>query len=135
MPIDMGQYNTINLQKELAESMREILAEEVKGEEPSEILEREAGQPSLEKGMEAPAELADEVAEIVDETDTEPESEYYRPNAAQPATEEVFFEEDVKDILLDIFGEIRHIFPKAFLFLFLLHFRQRLFRKFLPFRR
>ncbi len=105
--IDMGQYNTINLQKELAESMREILAEEVKGEEPSEILEREAVQPSLEKGMEAPAELADEVAEIVDETDTEPESEYYRPNAAQPATEEVFFEEDVKDILLEDTKEIK----------------------------
>ena len=105
--IDMGQYNTINLQKELAESMREILAEEVKGEEPSEILEREAVQPSLEKGMEAPAELADEVAEIVDETDTEPESEYYRPNAAQPATEEVFFEEDVKDILLERYRQ-RH---------------------------
>ena len=26
--IDMGQYNTINLQKELAESMKEILGEE-----------------------------------------------------------------------------------------------------------
>lgn len=33
--VDVGQYNTINLQMELAESMKEILAEEAPKEEPS----------------------------------------------------------------------------------------------------
>lgn len=35
-PVDVGQYNTMNLQKELAESMKEILSDDQTGEETSQ---------------------------------------------------------------------------------------------------
>lgn len=98
--IDMGQYNTINLQKELAESMREILAEEAKEGQPVETLETEAEQPPQEKNGISPSAMADKATEIEESAGAE-------GDAWQPATEEVFFEEDVKDILLEDTKEIK----------------------------
>lgn len=107
--IDMGQYNTINLQKELAESMKEILGEE------EEAL---SGDP-VRKAVETPA-LPEEIHEVKEAAlvlqelgieakpgdewvDTSREEEALK---GQDSKEEVFFEEDVKDVLLEDTKEI-----------------------------
>lgn len=104
--VDLGQYNTINLQQALAESMREILAEE---EQP----ESEAEQSSMGAVTESiVAPLLQETGEILETQNAdfvpleEPEVQQDEPEQLQMpeapiATEEVFFEEDVKDILLE----------------------------------
>ena len=101
--IDMGQYNTINLQKELAESMKEILGEEEK-ENASDMI-------PVTEAIVAP--LLQETGDILqadkpDKAVKEPEKEEVKENPAAVATEreEVFFEEDVKDILLEDTKEI-----------------------------
>ena len=101
--IDMGQYNTINLQKELAESMKEILGEEDK--------EHASDMDPVTEAIVAP--LLQETGDILqadkpDKAVKEPEKEEVKENPAAVATEreEVFFEEDVKDILLEDTKEI-----------------------------
>ncbi len=101
--IDMGQYNTINLQKELAESMKEILGEEEK--------ENASDMNPVTEAIVAP--LLQETGDILqadkpDKAVKEPEKEEVKENPAAVATEreEVFFEEDVKDILLEDTKEI-----------------------------
>lgn len=101
--IDMGQYNTINLQKELAESMKEILGEEEK--------ENASDMDPVTEAIVAP--LLQETGDILqadkpDKAVKEPEKEEVKENPAAMATEreEVFFEEDVKDILLEDTKEI-----------------------------
>lgn len=101
--IDMGQYNTINLQKELAESMKEILGEEEK--------ENASDMDPVTEAIVAP--LLQETGDILqadkpDKAVKEPEKEEVKENLAAVATEreEVFFEEDVKDILLEDTKEI-----------------------------
>ncbi len=101
--IDMGQYNTINLQKELAESMKEILGEEEK--------ENASDMDPVTEAIVAP--LLQETGDILqadkpDKAVKEPEKEEVKENPAAVATEreEVFFEEDVKDILLEDTKEI-----------------------------
>ena len=66
--VDVGQYNTINLQMALAESMKEILAEDVP-QEPSEEEQEsdEIAEPVYE------AQESESVAEIVSEEEEEPE--------------------------------------------------------------
>lgn len=108
--IDMGQYNTLNLQKELAESMKEILGEE---EETSSsmgpvtesivapLLQETGDMPQMEnqgKALQKP-EKKKEIVRTADVLKEEAPQE-------QTATEEVFFEEDVKDILLEDTKEI-----------------------------
>lgn len=116
--IDMGQYNTINLQKELAESMKEILAEEAKKGQQAGTSEDEIEKPSLEKETVSSSIPTDDVIEARKEIGAEdvmaPSKNEYFPEkggekgvVAQPATEEVFFEEDVKDILLEDTKEIK----------------------------
>ena len=101
--IDMGQYNTINLQKELAESMKEILGEEEN--------ENASDMNPVTEAIVAP--LLQETGDILqadkpDKAVKEPEKEEVKENPAAVATEreEVFFEEDVKDILLEDTKEI-----------------------------
>ena len=101
--IDMGQYNTINLQNELAESMKEILGEEEK--------ENASDMNPVTEAIVAP--LLQETGDILqadkpDKAVKEPEKEEVKENPAAVATEreEVFFEEDVKDILLEDTKEI-----------------------------
>lgn len=115
--IDMGQYNTINLQKELAESMKEILGEEEEeGEKASSMdpvmesiiapLLQETGDMSQVKGQEAISEEPEK--EIKQETVKPPVEEEKKGEAeSRTATEEVFFEEDIKDILLEDTKEIK----------------------------
>ena len=106
--IDMGQYNTINLQKELAESMKEILGEEPDQDTSSlEPFKESVVAPLLQ-------ETGDMVSDAVvqEEKKAAPESRGKLPEtekeetAGQEAREEVFFEEDVKDILLEDTKEI-----------------------------
>lgn len=87
--IDMGQYNTINLQKELAESMKEILGEE-------QDKETSSMNPVTESIV---APLLQETGDI---TSTEEEEE-----TSQAAREEVFFEEDARDILSEDTKEMK----------------------------
>ena len=125
--VDLGQYNTINLQQALAESMKEILGEEEQEEaEPSTMgpitesivapLLQETGDipvvqpvdfPVIEEITQEPAYVAQEqpVMEepVVEKSITEEPVQIPEPPIA---TEEVFFEEDIKDILLEDTKEI-----------------------------
>ena len=110
----MGQYNTINLQKELAESMKEILGEEPDQDTSSlEPFKESVVAPLLQ-------ETGDMVSDAVvqEEKKAAPESRGKLPEtekeetAGQEAREEVFFEEDVKDILLEDTKEINIGLPE-----------------------
>ena len=116
--IDMGQYNTINLQKELAESMKEILAEEAKKgqqagtwEDGIEKLppEKETASSPIptDEAIKARRDTGAEDAIIPPKDEGSPETGGEERAVNQPATEEVFFEEDVKDILLEDTKEIK----------------------------
>ncbi len=124
--VDVGQYNTINLQKELAESMKEILGEEVfpqvQHQEPDsneelslEEVTRSIVAP-LSQSTEAispikpmtvlPQTILPQTSELKQSESIPQEPEvketpvFKRPPAPQPSTEEVFFE-DIKDMLLE----------------------------------
>ncbi len=109
--IDMGQYNTINLQKELAESMKEILGEEEEAVSADPVMEPidASKQPEAEK-----AHVEREAALVLQELGIEakPGDEWTDKVKEEDAlkgrssTEEVFFEEDVKDVLLEDTKEI-----------------------------
>lgn len=101
--IDMGQYNTINLQKELAESMKEILGEE----EDEEV----SSMGPVTESIVAP--LLQETGDMLQTAAVqEPEKKVQEPEKKQPETreeaarEEVFFEEDARDILSEDTKEI-----------------------------
>lgn len=97
--VDVGQYNTINLQMALAESMKEILEEEpVNEEEPdAEVVETE--EPVEEEVAEDTADIgtqpADEEDSFEEETDSEPSiaesiiAPLLQETEELPATEEV----------------------------------------------
>lgn len=128
--VDVGQYNTINLQMALAESMKEILGEEEEEKEPEEISEEVSEESSIgaiTQSIIAP--LLQDTGEIALQEseeavlETEPEVPVQMPEP-ETATEEVFFEEDVKDVLLedtkeitigeiiDNFGDTKELSPK-----------------------
>ena len=88
--VDVGQYNTINLQMALAESMKEILAEDVP-QEPSEEEQEsdEIAEPVYE------AQESESVAEIVSEEEEEPEE----------ITETVIEEEEPEEITETVYEE------------------------------
>ena len=93
--VDLGQYNTMNLQKELAESMREILGEDV-GSKPEHFFtgqRAETVKPSMQK-QDGQAQDAFRQSEAL------LEQERPAPSGHPVAMQEVFFEEDVKDVLL-----------------------------------
>ncbi len=121
--VDLGQYNTINLQKELAESMKEIL-----GDGRHEQSEKDSLEPIVESivapllqetgdilpGIQEPPRQALQIGELefveLDEAEEEeepetaveePEEQVLPPKQQESriAMEEVFFEEDIKDIL------------------------------------
>lgn len=78
--VDVGQYNTINLQMELAESMKELLAEETPDQEPSitdtliaPLLEETAKLPETEILEEEAMVLEEEPEEAEDFEEEEPE--------------------------------------------------------------
>lgn len=135
--VDLGQYNTINLQKELAESMKEILGNE--REEESENVSmgpvtesivapllQETGDLSQDI-LNIPLNMSQNTPRIKDiefvelEEEAAAVSEHPAEKAQTPdsrvATEEVFFEEDIKDILLEDtkrinMGDTKKISPK-----------------------
>lgn len=135
--VDLGQYNTINLQKELAESMKEILGNE--REEESENVSmgpitesivapllQETGDLSQDI-LNIPFNMSQNTPRIKDiefvelEEEEAAVSEHPAGKAQAPdsriATEEVFFEEDIKDILLEDtkrinMGDTKEIAPK-----------------------
>ena len=76
--VDVGQYNTINLQMALAESMKEILADDDGGAEPSEetmLPDEEEPEEEFDAGeTEDPADIRDKMPDVQDE-DHEPEEE------------------------------------------------------------
>lgn len=143
--VDVGQYNTINLQAALAESMKELLGEEepeaeadLSEEQTDETGEGETGNSSMEaitQSIVAPllqdtedisqvrtAAFAAFTEEPAKTESTEPEASVsmdimdVQPQDTEDipvqipepetATEEVFFEEDVKDVLLEDTKEI-----------------------------
>lgn len=116
--VDVGQYNTINLQKELAQSMKEILGEDAFPENQPHL-----GKPNLEEPKEeltldevtrsivaplsqkqetiAPVNKMTELPQTILPQASELEQEIIpEPSVSQPSTEEVFFE-DIKDFLLE----------------------------------
>lgn len=124
--VDLGQYNTINLQQALAESMKEILGEEEPSQSEAEtsfmgaitesivapLLQETDEMPQVQKMNFEPFEQEQPVAKV---ESTEPKIPFVLPGEAVEqiieeksvaATEEVFFEEDVKDILLEDTKEI-----------------------------
>lgn len=107
--IDMGQYNTINLQKELAESMKEILEEEQDEEalSMSPIKESIVAPLLQETGDIASAAASQGLEKTAPEYGKQqPEAEEEERAAGQAAREEVFFEEDARDILSEDTKEI-----------------------------
>lgn len=118
--VDLGQYNTMNLQKELAESMREILGEDGNVRTGAFF----GGQPAaLTEDSFAVQEQQDAAAVALREPEyrrQEQPSEAVQPRRGQAspsaAVEEVFFEEDARDILqqdtkrID-FGDTKEILP------------------------
>lgn len=74
-PVDVGQYNTINLQMALAESMKEILeGDPVSGEEPAGEPEPLSAEEIVEEAADAESEPI-AVEEVREEADEEPEDE------------------------------------------------------------
>lgn len=80
--VDVGQYNTINLQMELAESMKEILEEETPKQEPS-----------ITDTLIAP--LLEETAELPTAADLEEDEAFGEEDLEEP--EEVFREEEIEE--------------------------------------
>ena len=115
--VDVGQYNTINLQKELAESMKEFLVDEPPLPERvtpftawPEKDEKKEEEPPVQGGEKirnfTPAAEREEAPAQQDETLSQPEQK-----EESPSTEEVFFEDtkstgDIKDVLLEDTKEI-----------------------------
>ncbi len=96
--VDVGQYNTINLQMELAESMKEILAEETPEEEPS--ITDALIAPLLEETEELPAadisEDDEEYEDAAESEETEVAAEYEKQD--EPGKPEEFGEaEDIEE--------------------------------------
>lgn len=126
--VDVGQYNTINLQAALAESMKELLGEEEPEADAdlSEEITQSIVAPLLQDTEdisqvrtaafaafpEEPAETESAEPEASDSMDImevqpqEPEDIPVQIPEPETATEEVFFEEDVKDVLLEDTKEI-----------------------------
>lgn len=116
--VDVGQYNTINLQKELAESMKEILGEDYGQEQSEEAVPGPVTQSIIAPLLQdtdkiepvtsavnflAPKEDFTETAASEAEETEAPEP--VKLPELQTATEEVFFE-DIKDVLLEDTKEI-----------------------------
>lgn len=80
-PVDVGQYNTINLQKELAESMRELLAQE----EAQTQTDEEPVAEETEKGKED-AVTESIMAPLLQETRPLPEQSVIEEQLAEEAT-------------------------------------------------
>ncbi len=80
--VDVGQYNTINLQMELAESMKEILAEETPKQEPS-----------ITDTLIAP--LLEETAELPQAEDSEEDEAFREEDLEESEDDEIFGEEEI----------------------------------------
>ncbi len=107
--IDMGQYNTINLQKELAESMKEILGEEQDEETLSmSPIKESIVAPLLQETGDIASAAASQRLEktALEYGKQQPGAEEEEGAAGQAAREEVFFEEDARDILSEDTKEI-----------------------------
>lgn len=92
--VDVGQYNTINLQMELAESMKEILAQEEPQEKPSitdtliaPLLEETEEIPEAEISEEEEALKAEALLEEDESADFEEETEEAEESAASVASD------------------------------------------------
>lgn len=141
--VDLGQYNTINLQQALAESMKEIMAEEEQNEPEASsmgvitesivapllqetdklpfVLPGEAVTPAVSTetpivSTETPAAFT-ETPVMQEQPDIAKQQEPVQIPEPRIETEEVFFEEDVKDILLEDtkeinVGDTKEIHPK-----------------------
>ncbi|MDE6318505.1 MAG: hypothetical protein K2M22_02090 [Lachnospiraceae bacterium] len=100
--VDVGQYNTINLQMELAESMKELLAEETPEQEPSitdtliaPLLEETAKLPEAEILEEEAANFEEEPEEAEAFEEEEPEeAEVFEE---EPEETETFEEEEPEE--------------------------------------
>lgn len=102
--IDMGQYNTINLQKELAESMKEILGEEEEESSSMDPVTQSIVAPLLQETedmLQAEKQVKERGQDIIKQS-----SEDRKKEEEESVTEEVFFEEGAKDILLEDTKEI-----------------------------
>lgn len=99
--VDVGQYNTINLQMELAESMKEILAQEEPQEKPSitdtliaPLLEETEEIPEAEISEEEEALKAEALLEEDESADFEEETEEAEETEVFEEKEEAFEEEE-----------------------------------------
>lgn len=112
--IDVSQYNTINLQKELAESMKEFLENNPTVDIPVDQVadamdETKIFKPVAEEDLAKTAEELQEDAFLQDaEMQSEPEEQADQTTAAQekPVSEEVFFgntaEVDIEDVVSEL---------------------------------
>lgn len=110
--VDVGQYNTINLQKELAESMKAFLGEEAQ-ESPEPVsyassinfaaLQEEEPEPQATQPETVESPIIGQA--VIEPRITEPQVMESQITGPQSAVEEVFFE-DVKDVLLEDTKEI-----------------------------
>lgn len=117
--VDVGQYNTINLQKELAESMKELLGEDVQDnnmQEPVETISDiqgiqevpnepfAAGAPNIQEEREVPSQpvpdiqnihnIPEVLPQITPSSSAQPDIVQLGSGEAQSAVEEVFFEDN-----------------------------------------
>ncbi|MBR1478544.1 MAG: hypothetical protein IJ608_11375 [Lachnospiraceae bacterium] len=89
-PMDMGRYNTLNLQAELAEGLKEVLDDEEE-QKPADPVMQDIMAPMLEEDTEEESELpAQEVYPVVGE---EVSSEYRKEPEYEMSATEVFFGE------------------------------------------
>lgn len=98
-PVDVSQYNTLNLQKELAESMKEVLVAD------------NAFAPLYTEEMELPAEMLQQAAEPVEVE--EPEEEPYVPGSITEAIMSPMFIDADTDQLQELIVNDGKIVPKA----------------------
>ena len=106
--VDLGQYNTINLQQALAESMKEILGDEEQNESEAESESEPSTMGAITESIIAPLlQETDDIPQVSEKESVPLQQPGTEMRPGSPiATEEVFFEEDVKDVLLEDTKEI-----------------------------
>lgn len=97
--VDVSQYNTINLQRELAESMKEILEDTGIQEESKEDEMDQTRVFEPVEGLDG-AVLQEEIAQIQEETEAEAYENAQQSEAAQTAETELYLRQDTDEMQL-----------------------------------
>ena len=121
--VDVGQYNTINLQMALAESMKEVLAEDApaEAEAPDEIEDVSMAAEEAEESVDAPAEepsITDAlIAPLLEETAELPNTNMLDAQELETVSEEIVREDtmvfDAQRIIEEMTKEAERLQAKA----------------------